>query len=94
MADINITQLHKMSLEKARTAAQNVAEKMADEFDISSTWEGDTLTFTRSGVHGTLTVLDKEVRLEITLGFMLRAFASSIEEKVALNMGKVFGGKA
>ncbi len=94
MADISITQAHKMTLKKARAAAQKVADKMAEEFDVSSVWEENVLTFNRSGVNGTLTVFEKEARVDITLGFMLRAFASTIETKVALNMKKVFSGKA
>ena len=94
MADISITVPHKMSLKKARAAAQKVAEKMAEEFDVSSEWEGDVLSFSRSGVNGTLAVHEKQAQLEITLGFMLRAFAPTIEEKVTQNMQKVFSGKS
>ena len=94
MADISITVPHKMSLEKARAAAQKVAEKMAKEFDVVSTWDGDVLSFSRSGVSGTLTVLEQQAQLEITLGFMLRAFAPTIEEKVTQNMQIVFSGKS
>ena len=94
MADISITQAHKLSLKKARAAAQKVADKMAEEYDISSEWEGDVLSFRRSGLNGTLAVSAGAAQLDLTLGFMLKAFASSIEEKVALNMQKVFSGKA
>lgn len=93
MADISITQTHKMSLKKARAAAQKVADKMAEEFDVASEWRDDVLAFSRSGVNGTLAVFEKEARLEITLGFMLKAFSATIEEKVAQNMKMVFGGK-
>ena len=94
MADISITQAHKMSLKKARAAAQKVADQMAEEYDISSEWEGNVLSFRRSGVNGTLTVAAHQAQLDLSLGFMLKAFAASIEEKVAQNMRKVFSGKA
>ena len=63
---------------------------MATEFDMVIQWDGDVLSFKRSGVSGTLTLLDREALLDITLGSMLRAFAAKIEDKVSGNMAKVF----
>ena len=85
MADINITQQHKLSHEKAKAAAQKVADQMAEEYDMSSEWDGDVLIFKRSGVSGTLEVYPTEARLKITLGFLLKVFASKIEEQVHKN---------
>lgn len=92
MADISITQPHRLTLKKARAAAQTVADKMAEEYEFVSIWEGDVLSFSRSGVSGTLAILEKEARLDITLGFMLKGFSTAIESKVTQNMEKVFAG--
>lgn len=94
MADISIMQKHKLSHKKAKAAAQKVADKMAEEYDMTSEWDGDALVFRRNGVSGTLTVYDKEAQLEISLGFLLKMFSARIEEEVARNMKKVFGAKA
>ena len=94
MADISITQAHALPHGKAKDAAQKVADQMADEYDMALAWEGDVLTFKRSGVAGSLTISDKFARLEITLGFLLKAFAPTIEEKVSAKMKKVFGAAA
>lgn len=94
MADISIIQDHKLTPKKAKAAAQKVADQMAEEFDMVTVWEGDILTFKRSGVAGTLVLLDKQAQLEITLGFLLKAFSGKIEEQVSKNMKKVFSGKA
>jgi putative polyhydroxyalkanoate system protein len=94
MADIRVTQKHKLSHKKARAAAKKVAEKIAEEFDMSTEWDGNVLIFQRSGVSGTLTVHETEARLEIHLGFLLKAFSARIEDEVRKNMKKVFGGKA
>ncbi|HCE08041.1 MAG TPA: polyhydroxyalkanoic acid system protein [Oxalobacteraceae bacterium] len=93
MADISITQKHKLSHKKAKAAAKKVADKMAEEYDLESAWEGDVLVFKRSGVSGTLEVHATEARLEITLGFLFKAFASKIEVQVHKNMQKIFAGK-
>ena len=39
---------------------------------------------------GTLAIDADEVRLDITLGIMLKSFAPMIQEKVTRNMAKVF----
>lgn len=94
MADISITQAHKLTHKKAKAAAQKVADQLAEEYDLEMEWEGDVLSFKRSGVHGTLEVRAKDAQLDMTLGFMLRVFSATIEEHVAKNMKKVFSAKA
>ena len=90
MADINIVQQHKLTAAKARAAAQQVADKMAQEYDLACAWDGDVLRFERSGVDGSLTLEKEQAQLQIKLGFMLSAFASTIEGKIAEKMRKVF----
>lgn len=91
MADISITQKHKLSHENARAAAQKIADKLAQEYDMQSEWDGDVLLFNRSGVAGRLIVCETEAQLEITLGFLFKAFSGKIEEEVGKKMLKVFG---
>ena len=90
MADITLRHAHELDANQARAAAEKVANEMATEFEMAVQWEGDVLSFKRSGVSGTLTLLDREALLDIDLGFMLKAFAAKIEEKVSGNMAKVF----
>lgn len=92
MADINITQEHSLDPAQARAAAEQVAQKMAQEFDLACSWQGDVLRFERSGVEGSLTLAPEQARMKIKLGFLLSAFAPKIESKVAENMRKVFAG--
>lgn len=93
MADINIVQAHALSPKKAREAAQTVADKMAEEYDLTCAWDGDVLRFARSGVEGSLTLGKKEAHMQIKLGFMFSVFSAKIESKVMQNMQKVFGAK-
>jgi putative polyhydroxyalkanoate system protein len=92
VADISITQKHKLSHKKAKAAAQKVADQLAEEYGVSADWDGNVLNFKRSGVSGTLELSAHEAQLDMTLGFMLKAFSSTIEEHVHKNMKKVFGG--
>ena len=94
MADIEITQPHNMSADAARAAAQQVADKVAADFGMECRWDGPVLRFERSGVDGTLVVGERDARLEITLGMMMKAFAPMVQDKLARKMQKVFGGVA
>ena len=90
MADINIVQHHQLTPEQARAAAEQVAGKLAEQFELTSRWDGDVLRFERSGVQGALTLRPAQAQLQIALGFLFGAFASQIEAKVADKMRKVF----
>jgi putative polyhydroxyalkanoate system protein len=91
MAEITIVHKHALTHKKAREAAQKVAEKLAEEYDLEWEWEGEVLHFERSGVQGNLTLEPKQAEMFIKLGFLMSAFAPTIEAKVAENMKKVFG---
>lgn len=87
---IHITQPHNLAPDAARAAAQQVADKLARELDLSCQWQGDVLSFGKSGVEGTLTLLADEAQVQIKLGFLYGAFAPAIHSKVAEKMRKVF----
>ena len=91
MADIEITQPHSMTPDDARVAAQQVADKMAADFGMECKWDGQVLRFERTGVDGTLVVGERDARLEIRLGLMMKAFAPMVQEKLARKMQRVFG---
>jgi len=90
MAEISITQQHSLSQDAARAAAQKVADKLAGEYGLNCKWNGDVLRFDRSGVEGTLALGERQAALRIKLGFLMSAFAPTIEQKVADSMRKVF----
>jgi putative polyhydroxyalkanoate system protein len=90
MADISIVQAHQLSAEKAREAAAKVADKLARDYDLACSWDGNVLRFERSGVQGALTLQERHAEMDIRLGFMMSPFSAAIEAKVAENMRKVF----
>lgn len=90
MADISITQRHALPLEEARKAAQRVADKLAEDFAISSSWNQNTMSFQRAGVSGTLALRPTEAHLEVELGLMMKGFSSMIEEKLTRKMQSAF----
>ena len=88
MSEILLSRPHRMSLKKARAAAQKVADQLAEEYDVQSHWEGDTLRFARSGVDGLLQIAPDEVRLQVKLGFLLAAFRPAIQARIEQSLDR------
>ena len=90
MADIKIHREHNLGLAKARKIAWQWAEEVEKKFDMACTVvEGDysdTVEFTRSGVSGRLIVAADHFDLDAKLGFLLGAFAKTIEREILNNL--------
>jgi putative polyhydroxyalkanoate system protein len=92
MANVHIVQEHALTPKKAREAAEKVAAKLAEDFELDYAWEGDVLRFERSGVSGSLTLSKHKAEMELKLGFLYGAFAPMIEAKASEKMQKIFSG--
>ncbi|CAD5372517.1 Polyhydroxyalkanoic acid synthase [Rubrivivax sp. A210] len=90
MADIRIHRDHTLGLAKARKIAWAWAEQVEKEFSMECTVvegeDSDTVEFTRSGVNGRLIVAADHFDLEAKLGFLLGAFAKTIEAEITKNL--------
>ena len=90
MPDIRIRREHTLGLAKARKIAWKWAEEVERKFDMECTvLEGeysDTVSSTRSGVNGELIVAADHFDLHARLGFLLGAFAKTIEGEVLSNL--------
>lgn len=97
MADIKIHREHSLGLAKAREVAWQWAEQAEQRFDMECTvLEGqtsDTVEFTRTGVQGRLIVAADHFDLEARLGFLLGAFARSIETEIEKNLDDLLAKK-
>ena len=89
MADISMKRSHELGLNGARVAADKMAEKLGEKFDLTGDWKGNVLHFNRPGVNGTLAVTDHDMQLEVTLGFMLKMMKGPIEKAVQEQLDKV-----
>lgn len=90
MSDIHAHRKHNMSLEEAKKVAQELAERLEREFQLDSSWQGNTLNFNRSGVKGKLEVTEQDVSVDIKLGFMLKAFKGKIQSEIDKNIDQMF----
>src|SRR5690349_16164200 len=94
MADIDIKRSHNLGLKAARTAADKMAEHLGKKFGLAGKWAGNVLNFERPGVTGSLAVDDKDLRLTVNLGLLLKMMRPSIEGAVHEELDKLFAKKA
>lgn len=97
MADLHILREHKLGLPEARKIAFTWAEHVEEEFGMACTYEegktADEVCFTRSGVHGTLSVTKDKFELNAKLGFLVGAFKGRIESEIVKNLDDLLKSK-
>lgn len=94
MADIDLHRIHNLGLKAAREAAERMAEGLGRKFDLKGEWAGDVLNFQRPGVSGSLAVGEKDLRLSVSLGFLLKAMKGSIEQSIRHELDSLFAQPA
>ncbi len=90
MSSINIQHDHSKTPKQARKAVEDVAKKLAERFDMTYEWDGDTLNFNRSGVDGHIQLLPQKLRVTADLGFLLSALKGPIESEIKRVLGEKF----
>ena len=94
MADIDIKRAHNLGLKAARAAADKMAEHLGRRFGLQGGWSGNVMNFERPGVSGSLAVDEKDLRLVVNLGFLLKAMRGSIEGAVHEELDQLFAKRA
>lgn len=89
MSDIKVVRPHALPIAKAKALAQKAADALATEYNLTSEWHGNTLRFHRAGVDGQMHVTASEIQLEVTLGFLLKAFKGKLVEHIERNFDKL-----
>ena len=97
MSDIHIHREHHLGLKEARKIAFSWAEKAEEKFDMECVYEEgeteDLLTFTRTGVKGTLLVDARQFEMKAHLGFLLSAFKERIESEIGEQLDALLASK-
>lgn len=90
MAEIHIERAHALGLGQARKIAFQWAEQAERDFGMECAYEegkaSDLVSFSRSGVSGTLAVTKTSFDIQVTLGFLAGAFKSTIEAEIVKNL--------
>ena len=71
-----------------------MAEHLADEFSLESTWRGDELHFSRSGVQGVMKVTQDNVHVTAKLGLLVTLLKGQIEKRLHAHFDEAFDAPA
>ncbi|CAN5231432.1 hypothetical protein BH10PSE16_BH10PSE16_41490 [soil metagenome] len=97
MADIHLEREHALGLPQARKLAFKWAEQAEAEFGMECTYEegpaSDLVSFSRSGVNGTLAVTKNSFEVNARLGFLVGAFKDRIEAELVKNLDALMAHK-
>lgn len=91
MAVIDIRRKHGRSIKDAKAAVERVVKMIAGEYGIDHSWQGNTVSFSRTGVAGTISVAKAEVHVHAELGFLMGALKPVIEREIVLKLDDEFG---
>ena len=79
---IDIHKPHGKSLEEAQQIADDLAQDLADKFDIDYGWDDDTIVFERFGVHGEISVDEDAVHVRAQLNFLFSYLQPKVEAEI------------
>ena len=65
-----------------RQVVEKIATSLRDSLHFDYQWQGDRLTFKRTGVNGFIDIADHRVRIYVKKSFMLPVSESWIREQV------------
>lgn len=88
---VKIKRNHSLGIAEARNRVDSIAESLGSKYQLSTTWDGDCLTFDGSGVNGRIDVTDQSVDVDVKLGFALMMLEGTIRTSIEDAMDKHLG---
>jgi len=91
MPKIDIRRPHQLSVPEARAVVEQVAARMREKFGMEGHWQGDTLSFQRPGVNGSIEVEADAIQVRAELGMMLAPLKGMVEQEIRRKLDEHFG---
>lgn len=88
MSTIIVEREHQLGRAGARDKAQALAERLAEKYDVSYQWHGDTLAVSRAGAEGTIVVDDSTIYITLKLGVVFSALRGRIKREMEAALDK------
>ena len=79
---MRIQKEHSLGKEEARKRVADIADELCNQYGLSSSWAGDDLKFTGSGVNGCIAVSEQRIDVEVKLGFALSMMSNTIRNSI------------
>ena len=88
MSTVIVERAHQLGRAGAREKAQQVAERLAEKYDVMYRWHGDTLAVRRAGAEGIIVVDDSTIHIELKLGMVFSALKGTIKREMEAALDK------
>ena len=85
---MKLTRNHDLGLDEARRRVDKIAAALGQRFKLASSWRGNDLEFSGSGVNGRIAVAEETVEVDVKLGFALILLEGTVREHVESAMDK------
>jgi putative polyhydroxyalkanoate system protein len=86
---------HSLSPEEARARIAAATPKLEKEYGAKCTWQGDReLVVARKGLDARVSIEPQRVHIELTLGFLLTAFSTTIKNGISKELSGILAGPA
>ncbi|MDY7219289.1 polyhydroxyalkanoic acid system family protein [Denitrificimonas sp. JX-1] len=82
MSKIVVEREHNLGRDVAREKAQQLADRLVQQYDVTYKWVGDTLEFHRTGASGSIDVEEDKVRVNLKLGLLLSGLSGTIKREI------------
>jgi putative polyhydroxyalkanoate system protein len=83
MAKLSIEQAHSLPLDEVKKRLQELADRLSAKYGIDAQWTGEReAALKRTGVTGTIKVLDDKVTVLLDLSFALLPIKGKIQERI------------
>lgn len=89
MSRIELHRAHSLGGIEARAAANRIARALKRDHGIEYGWEDSVLHFSAPGLDGSLVLGERELSLEIRLGWALRPFRRQLEAAVGTRLDEI-----
>ena len=88
---MKITRSHDLGLDEVRQRVTALADSLCSQYSLQSSWRGDELEISGSGVSGKIAVAEQSVDVDVKLGFALKMLESTIRSSIESAMDKHLG---
>jgi putative polyhydroxyalkanoate system protein len=89
MADIQVARKHALPMAKARVLAERAVDDLAARYGASTEWRGDVLRFHAAGAAGQVRLSSSEIRVDVTLGLLLRPFKAKFTARIEQHLDEL-----
>ena len=84
MAKLSIEQAHALPIDEVKRRLQELADRLSAKYGIDAKWVSDReATLKRTGVSGTISLLENKVAVLLDLSFALLPMKGKIQERIA-----------